>query len=411
MLEGSPVTSSGSTNTEVSTSPVTIGAWFIGARGSVATTATVGLHALAAGLIEPLGVTTATREFTGVPLADFDQIVVGGHDISEVALLKKAEGLADGGMFPSRIVRGVADRLNATDEEIRQAPVGTPTQQEAIDIMARDIAEFRGRHGLSHVVVVDVSSTEPILEDRPEFHDEELLAAALVQPGVTVLPPSSIAAAAAIASGSSYACFTPSAGLALPVLQARAEAAGVAYAGQDGKTGETLLRTVLAPMFTGRAWKVHSWAGANLLGGGDGATLADPNAVRSKLASKTRGLHDMLGDDVTTPLHIDNVPDLGDIKTAWDHISASGFLGSRIVLQTSWTAYDSTLAAPLVIDLVRLLALANSIGTAGKVSELAVFFKDPWGSDVHAFAEQRRILVEWAQSVSAPSTTETGELA
>ena len=208
-------------------------------------------------------------------------------------------------------------------------------------------------------------------------------------------------ASAAIESGSAYAGFTPSAGLSLPALQELAAQRGIPFAGQDGKTGETLIRTALAPMFGARGLHVHSWAGANLLGGGDGATLADPDAVQSKLASKTRGLRTLVGEHVVAPLHIDNVPDLGDIKTAWDHIHAEGFLGSRITMQTIWSAYDSMLAAPLVLDLARLLALADAAGAGGVVPELGFFFKDPWGSDVHDFGQQTDDLITWAQSTGA----------
>ena len=178
-------------------------------------------------------------------------------------------------------------------------------------------------------------------------------------------------------------------------VRALADERGIAFAGQDGKTGETLLRTAIAPMFVARGMHVHSWAGANLLGGGDGATLADPEAVRSKLASKTRGLRSLVGEHVVAPLHIDNVPDLGDIKTAWDHIHAEGFLGSRITMQTIWSAYDSMLAAPLILDIARLLALAEAAGVRGVVPELGFFFKDPWGSDVHDFsrADHRTVRV------------------
>src|SRR5699024_8188847 len=96
---------------------------------------------------------------------------------------------------------------------------------------------------LRTVVVVDISSTEPLTDDHPAFHSEAELEKALSTPGAKVLPPSSVAAAAAIQARSPYACFTPSAGIALPVLRARADAAGIPYAGQDGKTGETLIRT------------------------------------------------------------------------------------------------------------------------------------------------------------------------
>lgn len=390
--------------------PPAVGAWFIGARGSLATTATIGLHALARGIAEPTGLTTAAPEFEQVPFVRWEDIVIGGHDITATPLRHRAEALAKGGMLPRDLVVAVGDDLDRTDADLRVVAAPGPTQQHDIDRMAGDIEAFRSRHGLRTVVVVDVSSTEPLPADRAAFHAEEALREALATRGAAVLPPSSVAAAAAIQAGAAYAGFTPSAGLSLPVLQDRAVAAGIPFAGQDGKTGETLLRTVLAPMFAARGFAVLSWAGTNLLGGGDGATLADPEAVRSKLASKNRGLHALVGDDVVAPLHIDNVPDLGDVKTAWDHVHAVGFLGSRVTLQTTWTAYDSTLAAPLVLDLVRALALATEAGHAGVVPELGCFFKDPWGSDVHAFADQTRQFHEWvAQTALFVAADRTGE--
>ncbi|MFJ6653413.1 inositol-3-phosphate synthase [Microbacterium sp. NPDC091313] len=388
-----------------------IGAWFIGARGSLATTALIGIRALADGLAEPVGLTTETPALRNCDLPAIGGIAVGGHDISRTPLVVKADALAAGGMFPAALVAAVRPGLAAAEQELRPVPVDGPTQQDDIDRMADDIRAFQQRHGLREVVVVDVSSTEPLPAAHPAFDSEDELQRALRSPGVRVLPPSSQAAAAAIQAGAAYAAFTPSAGLGLPVLRARADAAGIPYAGQDGKTGETLLRTVLGPMFTARGFSVLSWAGANLLGGGDGATLADPEAVRSKLASKTRGLHALVGEDVVTPLHIDNVPDLGDIKTAWDHVHAAGFLGSRVTLQTTWSAYDSALAAPLVIDLVRVLALAARAGVSGVVPELACFFKDPWGSDVHAFAEQDRLFVEWARRTAGAVAAHEAEVA
>lgn len=384
-----------------------VGAWFIGARGSLATTATIGIHALSAGLVEPTGLVTETDAVRDAAFPPIAGIVVGGHDISDTPLVEKAFALADGGMFPASLVEKVRSALVATEQNIRRVPSGLTTQQEEIDLLAADIRDFRDRHGLREVVVVDVSSTEPLPPYHPGFESDEVLTAALRTPGVRILPPSSRAAAAAVAAGVAYAAFTPSASLNLPALRDRADRAGIAYAGQDGKTGETLLRTVLAPMFAARGFSVRSWAGANLLGGGDGATLADPEAVRSKLVSKNRGLHALVGDDVVAPLHIDNVPDLGDVKTAWDHVHAAGFLGSRVTLQTTWSAYDSALAAPLVIDLVRALALATRAGHAGVVADLGCFFKDPWGSDVHAFAEQTTRFVDWTLRTSASLAHET----
>ncbi|GAA3885556.1 inositol-3-phosphate synthase [Leifsonia kafniensis] len=361
----------------------------------------VGLHALATEIAPPTGCATAGDAFGWVPLPRFADLVLGGHDVSTVTLAERAAQLADSGMIPPRYVAAVHDELKRDDAEIRPGYDPTRHAGAQIDVVRRlaaDIVSFRERHALGRVVVIDVSSTEPLPADRGEYSDPALLAAALADPRKAVLPPSAVAALAAIESGSAYACFTPSAGMGLPVLRDLAERAGIPYAGQDGKTGETLLRTVLGPMFTARGMRVLSWAGTNLLGGGDGATLADPEAVRSKLASKTRGLKSLVGEHVVTPLHIDNVPDLGDIKTAWDHVHAEGFLSSRITLQTTWSAYDSMLAAPLVLDLARLLALASATGQAGPIAELGFFFKDPWGSDVHDFAQQSTELHEWARS-------------
>ncbi|WP_265522901.1 inositol-3-phosphate synthase [Oerskovia flava] len=389
------------------------GVWFVGARGSVATTATLGLAAIAAGLAEPVGCVTARPPFDGAPLPAFADLVVGGHDISDVSMVKRAELLVEAGMINARLLDATHAALERADAEVRPGydphlragsagssgsaghpGAGPESQGRAAERLAADINSFRTRHDLARVVVVDLASTEPPAETAPEFEDLDLLQAALADPARTVLPPSSVVAYAAVLAGAPYAGFTPSASMHLPVLLELATQRGVPVAGQDGKTGQTWLRTVLAPAFEARGLRVLSWAGTNLLGGGDGATLADPQAVRSKLASKNRGLQDLTGTGVT-PLHIDNVPDLGDIKVAWDHVHVEGFLGSRLTLQTTWSAYDSMLAAPLVLDLARLLALADAAGLGGPVPELGFFFKDPWGSDVHSAADQAAELARW----------------
>lgn len=381
------------------------GLWLVGARGSVATTAIVGLAAITARLAGPAGCVTAGDDFTDAALPGFHDLVVGGHDISHDTLVKRAEALVASGMLPANLLDGVRPRLVEIEAELRPGyalpgSAEVESQGDAARRLAHDITDFRERHGLARVVVVDVSSTEPLVEPLPEHEDPDLLRSALDDTSRTVLPASSVVAYAALLARAPYAGFTPSAGMSLPVLTRMATELGVPVAGQDGKTGQTWLRTVLAPAFASRGLRVLSWAGTNLLGGGDGATLADPDAVRSKLVSKNRGLVDLTGTSVT-PLHIDNVPDLGDIKVAWDHVHVEGFLGSRATLQTTWSAYDSMLAAPMVLDLARLLALADATGHAGPVAELGFFFKDPWGSEAHAFAEQARTLVDWAAAASA----------
>lgn len=364
-----------------------VGVWLIGARGSVATTATVGAAAVRSGVMSPQGCVTESPGFPGrfVPLAD---LVFGGHDVTEIPLRKRAEQLSRAGVIPPELPELLATDLDATDAEIRPGHVpGDGAQAAAAARLIGDITAFRDRHRLSRVVVVNVSSTEPPVERRPEFESlpalEERLGA-----GDDVLPPSSLYAYAAFHAGCGYVEFTPSTGPALPALAELAAARGVPYAGRDGKTGETLVKSALAPMFAGRALRVRSWSGLNLLGGGDGATLADPAARSSKEQSKDQVVAGVMGGPVEGRTHIDYVPDLGEWKTAWDHVTFEGFLGVRMALQFTWQGCDSALAAPLVLDLARLVARAHEKGRCGVLPELGYFFKSPLGTDEHALAAQ-----------------------
>ena len=388
------------------------GIWLVGARGSVATTATVGLAAISAGLANATGCVTEQESFGEVALPDFADFVVGGHDISNVCIAKRAEALVESGMLPLHLVESVRSQLVEADRRVRpgyDSGQHSESQAEAARRLAQDILHFKRSHGLNRGIVLDVASTEAPVEPLPEFADADMLLAALEDPARPVLPPSSLSAYAAVLAGSPYVCFTPSPALNLPALRELAARHRVPTAGQDGKTGQTWLRSVLAPAFAARGLRVLSWAGTNLLGGGDGATLADPLAVSGKLQSKNRGLQELTGGAVT-PLHIDNVQDLGETKVAWDHINVEGFLGSRLTLQTTWSAYDSMLAAPMVLDLSRLMALADAAGEEGHVGALGFFFKDPWGSDEHSFANQSHNLVQWAKTASAKLAAGSGSL-
>ncbi|MGV9380426.1 inositol-3-phosphate synthase [Nonomuraea sp. NPDC003707] len=390
----------------IASADVPTGIWFNGARGSVATTAVTGLLALREGLVAPIGCVTKGAAFADVQLPDWAQFTVGGHDIVNDPIEKRAEHLVGTGVIPPELYQAVRPGYAAVEAELRegcQLDSLKGTQHAAIERMSADIAEFRERNHLHRVVVVNVASTEAPVPLTDDVRDAAELERALLDPSRRVLPPSSMAALAAFRAGCAFVDFTPSAGARLPALAQTAERLGVPYAGSDGKTGETLLRTVLAPMFTSRALRVLSWAGTNLLGGGDGATLADSATAESKMRSKSGVLPSLLGEDVPAPLHIDNVPDLGDHKTAWDHISFEGFLGIRMALQFTWQGIDSTLAAPLVLDLARLMAAAHSAGRVGAVTELAFFFKDPVGLATHELGRQQVRLVEWARSL--PTST------
>ncbi|MEV6492727.1 inositol-3-phosphate synthase, partial [Actinoplanes sp. NPDC051633] len=260
------------------------GIWLMGARGSVATTATVGLLALQARLTDTTGCVTELPALRSPALPAFGDLVLGGHDIVATPVLKKAEALAAAAVVPGRLVAALTDRLTAHEDSVRPLPSGS-------DLIAADLTAFKERHDLDVVVVVNVSTTEPLL-DRSEVDLDSL-------------PPSSLAAHAAFSAGCSFIDFTPSTGARLPLLHDLALERGVVYAGNDGKTGETLVKSVLAPMFAMRNLRVRSWSGLNLLGGGDGANLADPAANAAKVASKQRVLGDALGYEPSGTSRID----------------------------------------------------------------------------------------------------------
>ncbi|MGW0916552.1 inositol-3-phosphate synthase [Streptomyces sp. NPDC002784] len=360
---------------------VRTGVWFVGARGSVATTAVAGCAAVTAGLHPPTGMVTETPPFDGTGLPPLSSLVFGGHDTADCPLPKRAEHLTGAGVLPHGLASAVHAELQAADREIRTGgplPGDLRGDEELITDFAADLTAFRRRNALARVVVVNVSSTEP-----------------LPAPDAVRLPPSSLYAAAAVRAGCPYVNFTPSTGLRTPALTEAAAAGGLPHAGRDGKTGQTLLRAVLAPMFVQRALEVRAWSGTNLLGGGDGAALADPAAAAAKNAGKERVLADTLGHTPQGEVHIDDVPALGDWKTAWDHIAFDGFLGSRMILQTIWQGCDSALAAPLVLDLARLVARAHEAGLSGPLPELGFYFKDP-DAGPSGLSEQFTALLSFA---------------
>lgn len=374
------------------------GIWLIGARGSVAVTATVGALALRARLVEPTGCVTESPALAAAALTGWADLVIGGHDIVTTPVLKKAEALGAAGVVPARLVAALEAELTAHEDELRPLPAAG-NQAETAALIAADLTAFRERHRLDSVVVINVSTTEPAPPADPAFADLAALRTAVAQPGA-VLPPSSLAAYAAFDAGCGFVDFTPSAGARLPALHELALTNAVPYAGNDGKTGETLVKSVLAPMFALRNLRVRTWSGINLLGGGDGANLADPAANAAKVASKQRVLSDTLGYQPQGTSRIDYVEDIGDFKTAWDLITFSGFLGTGMRVEFTWHGCDSALAAPLVLDLGRIVAAAHLAGRSGPLPELAFFFKDPLGASSAGLTEQWATLVEFAAGLS-----------
>lgn len=379
------------------------GVWLIGARGSVATTTVAGAAAVSGGFAAPTGLVSALPAFAGVALPDLSCLVFGGHDVVATPLPKQAESLAAAGVLPAALAGAVADALDAAEANIRTGVEGTDDEppRAAIERIQADLDAFVRDHDLAGVVVINCATTEASVRPDAAGDNLDALEGAL-DAGTQVLPPSSLYAYTALDAGWPFVNFTPSTGARLPALAALAEARGVPHAGRDGKTGETLVKAALAAMFADRNLTVRSWSGTNLLGGGDGAALAEAGPAANKRRSKGVALDGILGPGIDGDVHIGHVADLGEWKTAWDLITFEGFLGVRMRLQFTWEGADSALAAPLVLDLARLMLAAHAAGEAGAVRPLAFFFKDPDRGAPHRLDDQLEALVAWAAGLTAP---------
>ena len=388
-----------------------VGVWLVGACGGVGTLAVAGARAVARGLRPPTGLLTATPLFAGIDLVGIDDLVFGGHEVRDVDWPRSAaEFQRRAGVLDGALLGLLREDLEAASENLRPGYLVNPS--DVVKTLARqgrtarakgprgivegiqeDLRDFAARHALATVVVVNVSSTEPPREVPIEWATLERFEKYLDGSTSKGLTNSVLSAYAALDAGFPYVNFTPSPGSTIPAILELAKARGVPHMGSDGKTGETLVKTVLAPLFTGRALKVLSWEGYNMLGNRDGLVLDDPQAKLSKTRSKAAALRSLLKDaDLHTKVTIDYVPSLDDWKVAWDYIHFEGFLGARMSMQFTWQGNDSALAAPLVLDLARMAALAKARGESGLLTHLAAYFKSPAGVDEHGFVKQFALL-------------------
>ncbi|MBI3096876.1 MAG: inositol-3-phosphate synthase [Planctomycetes bacterium] len=393
-----------------------LGVWLIGAGGGVATTVLVGVEALKAGLTAHSGLVTDLEPFHGLDLAGLDDLVFGGHEVRQIDCLRAAKELRNAaGFLSSEMLAAAQPALEATSSRLRPGILcGSsgivegfadlpgvsrgPSLRAMSDRVVSDLRAFQSSTDARTVVVVNLASTEPAGPFPPEAATREgfeRLLDADRRPDVTA---SMLYAYAAISCGFPFVNFTPAWGAAVPGIDQLARERGVPHCGRDGKTGETLVKSVLAPLFLARNLKVLAWTGHNLLGNRDGQVLEDPSAKAAKVADKDAVLRSILrDDDAHTHVRIDYVPSLDDWKTAWDFIQFQGFLDTRMSLQFIWQGCDSVLAAPLVLDLVRLANLAQRRGEAGPMLHAACFFKHPIGVEEHDFSRQFAQLSRYAE--------------
>lgn len=383
------------------------GVWIIGAVGGLATTVITGATAIVRGIAERRGLTSDAEPFAPLRLIDLKDLVFGGHDVRGASLVESAREISTQNGSISRFlvdqleddleaingrircgtawnVGGAVDRLTGRDPA-EDPHVGSLRQQ--IGAIQADLDAFQTENGLTRVVVVNLASTEPSLPVDGGYERLADLDRALDDNRRETVRASLLYAYAALDRGHPYINFTPS-GCLIPAIAELAEVRGAPFMGSDGKTGETLVKSALAPMFRHRDLRVMSWQGYNILGDRDGEVLSDKEHLETKVKSKDRALQSILGYPLHTHVGIDYVPSLGDMKTAWDFIHFEGFLGHKMAMQFIWQGCDAILAAPLVLDMIRLADYANRVGERGPMHQLAAFFKSPFGVDEHDLHRQ-----------------------
>lgn len=384
-----------------------VGLWLIGAYGGVGSTTALGVAALAKNLSGSTGLVTALPEFAGIAWDEPATFVLGGHELRRSSFPDAVAGLhRRSHVFTAPLLEACDDELRAWSANVRPgislraspAIIGpgkiageiwsrdVRSEADALQAISEDLESFRQRFDLADVIVVNAASTEPL----PASTGSDLAS----------LPASSLYAWAAVHAGCPFVNLTPSQGGSFPSFEDHCRKHGVPHAGQDLKTGETLIKSVLAPMFAMRNLKVLSWVGHNILGNRDGQVLADPAHKASKLRTKDALMAELLGYQPQTHTSIEYIESLDDWKTAWDHIHFEGFLGTKMTMQFTWQGCDSLLAAPLVIDLARLLLLAHRRGHAGVFQPAACFFKCPLGMEYQDFSRQYQALRQYILSES-----------
>ena len=392
-----------------------LGIMITGIGGAVASTAIAGIELFKRKEIgtEGLPLAALPGNLTG-GLADYENLVFTGWDMNE-------DNLAVAATTHNVLT---LEQFHAVSEELQAAkPLAAVCNSKfchniegnnvivadnhnfCIETIREDIRRFKNERGVERVVMINLASTESYIDkDSPTFATLEDFEKAIDENSEEISP-AMLYAYAAIGEGVAYGNFTPSVGADIPALVEYARVKGVPIAGKDGKTGQTFIKTVLAPGLKGRALKVDGWFSTNILGNRDGFVLSHPDSLKSKVVTKGSVLDDILGYKVEDHLvDIRYYRPRGDNKEAWDNIDLIGFMGQPMQLKINFLCKDSILAAPLVIEIARLLDYAQRCGMSGVQEQLSVFFKLPQVADEatmrpeHAFHLQEQMLFEWLKA-------------
>jgi myo-inositol-1-phosphate synthase len=376
--------------------------------GAVATTLVAGVEAARRGLAKPIGSLTQMQTIRlgkrseeraplikdFVPLADLDDLVFGTWD-----------PIPDNG-YESAVNAGVLHKEQHLDpirdflESIKPMPAAFdseyvkkldgpnvksgPNKRDLAEQLRQDIRDFKATHGCDRVVMVWCGSTEIFLRPGPQHETLESFEKAMEEndPGIA---PSMLYAYAAIMEGVPYANGAPNLSADFPALEKEAVERGVPIGGKDFKTGQTLMKTILAPGFKARMLGLNGWFSTNILGNRDGEVLDDPASFKTKEESKLGVLEHILQPERYPDLYenmyhkvrINYYPPRGDNKEGWDNIDIFGWMGYPMQIKVDFLCRDSILAAPIVLDLALFLDLAKRSGLSGIQEWLSFYFKSP----------------------------------
>ena len=394
-----------------------LGVCIVGVHGAVASTVIAGVHMMVKNQAPRYGmVTEKTPAAISESIADWldfvplENLVFGGWDLR---FKNVYEGAVHHKVFQGDQLRPIKEQLESTVAwpaviaKNGKVPEGNVVMvdsvREQIDIIKKNILEFKEKHGLDQVVVVNLASTEPYLAEAPA-HKTLAAFEAAIDKNDKVITPAMRYFYAANSLGVAYVNFTPSL-TNVPALAEHADKTNNPYAGMDGKTGQTLVKTAIASMFRVRRLHIEGWYSTNILGNNDGFVLADPEANKTKVLSKASVLDSIVGYPVENhQVHIHYYKPRGDSKEAWDNIDLVGFAGVPMQMKVNFLCQDSALAAPVVLDLVRLIAVAKQNGEKGIQRQLSLFFKSPYAAPgetpQHDLFKQEKLLLDWAQGLA-----------
>jgi myo-inositol-1-phosphate synthase len=396
-----------------------LGVVIVGVNGAVASTLIAGVELMVRGLAPRLGMVTeltdarVAESITGLfDFAPLERIVFAGWD---VRFANVYEGALHHKVFPKDVLDQVKDKLEAItpwpavfSKKYAENVVGdnvarAANYREEIALLTKHIQDFKRTRGLDRVVMVNLASTESFLDQGPVHATQEAFEAGLDKDDAAITPAMRYFYVAN-RLGIPYCNFTPSL-TNVPALADMAERTGTPFAGMDGKTGQTLLKTALAAMMRVRRLHIEGWYSTNFLGNNDGLILNSPGSNKTKVMSKASVLDSIVGYPVENhQVHIHYYKPRGDSKEAWDNVDIVGFAGVPMQIKVNFLCQDSALAAPLVIDLVRLLDVAKKAGEAGIQRQLSLFFKSPYHgpgeTPVHDLFKQEQLLLNWAREKS-----------